>query len=232
MARSDFNRIYYPSEPLRLQELSTNVVAAGGSVRSTRIQGHSSTGSGNVQAYLYTGASFADGSASIAVSADDGNFSQGNLALGVILRMQTLGDGLIAANDRDFYIAGIYIDNTNTSPVNLRLYRVLNGTPTQIGSAWSCPVVDNTFIQFELQLENDMSDDVICRRRQNEGSALSSPGSAGWTSYTTIATDTGHGGVLNQAGYAGFGKLGSTSFSGGANNRYWVDDFLVTPVIQ
>lgn len=230
MARSDFNFMYTTSLPVRFFEGTSSVVAAGGSTRSQLFQGESG-GNGRLLGYFYNGLSFRDGSASVAVNANTGLFGSGNLSLGVFLRMPVIGTLLIPDSARNYYAAGIFGDNTQSSPVNMRLYRVLNGVATQVGSQWTCPVVDNGFIQFEIQLENDGSNDVICRRRQNEGSALSIPGSAGWTSFTTIATDTGHGGVLNQPGYAGFGLVGSSGFSGGANNTFRMDDFRVTPVI-
>jgi hypothetical protein len=166
---------------------------------------------GQIVGWLYNGPSFAgnfplrDGSISGAFRTG----TTGNLydLYGVWIRQQSATPTL--ATHLNCYFAGLFQAATTGSvgPFNVRLYRVLSGVFAQVGSTWTIPKLNGDspgLCQFEIRAKN-VSSNVLLEQRYNNGTALSSPGSAGWTSWATVATDSGHGGVTNQPGYWGFG---------------------------
>jgi hypothetical protein len=147
-------------------------------------------------------------------------------SVGLIMRTPFLfppGTKIGPAN-RNYYQMGLYRERTDAAgPYQLRLYRTLFGTRTQLGASQFIPsAVNNEFVQFAMKIENDISDDVELSFSYNTGSALSNPtpGSGDWTAWSLVATDSGHGGILNQSGYYGFGS-GWVWTSNTSSNRGW-----------
>ena len=91
------------------------------------------------------------------------------------------------------------------------------------------PLVNNSFIQFEVQYVNAGST-VEVYRRWNAGSALEAPGGPNWTPFVLHAVDSSPGVLLN-AGHWGFGGINQSGWSGGSNNYAYFDQLRITQEI-
>jgi len=230
MARPDWNLSWFVHLPNMWNAESVST-SCRGSTRAIRTQGNTNH-MGDAYVWTYNGnpygdsneGKFDDGSISIALRV--GESGAGHIGMnGIMARCPwLLADGLNSNGYRQFYFLGNYNDHTEGhadegDSLSCRLYRIDNATRTNLATV-VFPVVHNNYVQFEVQFENS-GGNVICRTRYNNSLAatgtgiLSCPGSANWTSFNTICTDTSPGSLINP-GYWGFGAhhVGS---SGGGN---------------
>jgi hypothetical protein len=221
MARSDWNIFCIDTIPSYFGYQSSSVVATPSS-NSSRFTFYNWTAY-DAWGIVNKNVQQRDGYISCAIRSSDIGTSF-NMA-GVMIRVPTLfaDKAITAAANLDCYVAGIYRDKTDTT-VNCNLQRISNAGSFTILGSWTLPIVNNEFIQFEIDVANDISSNVVFQRRHNTGSALEAPGGANWTSWTTIATDTGHGGILNQTGYWGLIAIPYQNGSSSAKQSIYFDD--------
>lgn len=230
MHRSDFN--IYKYGPLEgwggFRWGTSTIVPAGGGSKSIELLHAGRTD--DFVGMLYNGRKFSDAICSVAARQTNGFTSA--LVTGVIMRAPVLfSDGAaIGAANQNGYIAGISQDGTYSTPVTIKVYRMLAGTVTQLTSFSLSDVVDNFFVQFGFRITNDISDNVVIEYARNTGSALETPGGPNWSSWSTVFTDTGHGGVLNQPGYFGM-AYGPYAFNGFGKEQTWLDNFRIEELI-
>jgi hypothetical protein len=220
------------------------VVASGGGTRSLEAQFASGDTSYEIYQYRYTGA-------------EVGNLPSKYLRMSMALR----GEGQIATNNWGYGMffskespvgdynsqsfwplvsyAGFYQESTTggTDPTLYIGSNIYGGGTTGI----QIPRVDNGFVQYEIALlVNDISilDPVngleqLYYVRWNTGSSLSTPGSAGWTSWTLakeqyLSTYNAQRQPLTGGWEPGFGwYFNGTSFSGGAGDRLLFDQIEI-----
>lgn len=200
---------------------ASGTVPAGSAGYSMRFGGETNH-QYDVWGHLYQERTIGNGFATIAVRNQTLCFSSSYDSLGLFARAQALHEGEIAAGDKTFYVAGIS-GNYNTElsdPVLVRVYKIVSGTRTQMGSNQWCNIVDNGFIHFGLRLVNDGGNVLVQFSKQAAGGGILTPaGSPDWSSWSTIATDTSPG-VLYNDGYWGFGAVQGGSCGGGGWDQY------------
>ena len=81
----------------------------------------------------------------------------------------------------------------------------------------------------EARAVNTVGGDVeLWLRQQGTGSGdWEEPGGPNWSSWSLRGTDTGHNGVLNQAGYWGFGRRESSGYSASGNLYVYLDNIMI-----
>lgn len=198
--------------------------------------------------YTYDGPSIgefplADGTISAALHNSVSAFGQyASMPYGLIMRLQSLPsldpNTATPYTSMNLYIAGLsYRTGTTFKPTETydnpecAVYRVLGGTATLLGSVFTpriiLDVADSRYLQIEFRIQNS-GPDVDIDARWNEGTEATPPGSAGWTAWSDIATDTSPG-VLVNGGYWGFGGqiIPNQGWSGGSDNYVYIDEFRI-----
>lgn len=240
MARSDWNEFYIQDFPIYWFRRSYpySQVGAGLGDNCLFMQGYGSD-DWDTFGFLYNGAGqpaqalIRDGSITMSMRVPNQNFGYHAQFFGTIMRSQTLfpdsKNTQPAWTDADFYAMGVWFDHTEDA-TNCRcaFWRVLNGTYTRLREDW-IPNFDPTqyWMQFETRLVNDVSDNVEYWLRYNTGTEWAEPGQGSWSTWSKRYTDTGHGGVLNQAGYWGFGRTEASGYSGGSSQWVMVDNIMI-----
>jgi len=229
MAIGDWDRFFVNTVPTQFQHIAFNVGVAGGGVQQTRLeyrgQNPSSGGAPSTWGYVYNGPDIPlrDGSISLAVRTANGLAATQQLFIGPIARLQTPVPTV--TGQLDMYAAGLWFDVTELNNREIRVHRYINGVRTQLGTSFFPPLVNNSFIQFEMQYVN-VASTVEIYRRWNTGAALEPPGGPNWTAFTLHATDASPG-VLINGGYWGFGGINTSGWSGGSNNFVYFDEVRI-----
>ena len=238
MSKQDFNFFRYGD----WASFSTNVnfvwdtqVANGGSSRSLALWNSSINDTEGQWGLIYNKRDYLNCITSVAVRTSTG-YGDDFDSVGVIARAPFLFPTatLLGDTNRNFYHLGLYQRNTQSGALHeVRLFRTLHGVRTQLSiGTYNVEVIDNSFVQFALKAENNLSDDVELSLSYNTGTALShpTPGGGDWTAWDLLDTDTGHGGVLNKKGYCGFGSghMSTTGSSGHTSSaKIWFDQWRV-----
>jgi hypothetical protein len=240
MAKADWNMFYYNQLPTQYWETpisDSGYIPAGTTGKVLRLEGYGAI-DGDTFGYLYNGGPgptsdglILDGSANITIRSKNTAFGYYNAFFGTIMRAQGLWNGSVSAGDLSFYGFGIYYDHTeDATGCRCRWWRILSNSETYLYEQY-IPNFDTTnyYMQFETRLVNNVSDNVECWIRWNTGSSWNEPDNLGggtWSTWSLLGTDTGHGGVLNQAGYWGFGKR-SDATSGGTDNYVYIKNVYI-----